>query len=280
MNKTKYIILLLLFSLPLHVQAIAASNYTDKSDSLEFITLFNKGQDAYDNKQFESAKNIFIETISKPIPSNDTDITKPLPFQLAGFEYLHMKKQAANILKQIYFEEKDFKLALYYHNLTTGIYKVNYFGCGLGLMSDAANSVLFKSKCFEELNQYDSAMSALVSHMDYYSERFVDLAVMKVGIDSLKSEMIFALNNLKLYGNRFMLTLLGNEICVALFKMQTRVINEYKYTNSNGDTVKVQAREDIPLTDKEKEIAIEKQKESFKNSKLYMLVMEYKKKNY
>ncbi len=138
MNTIK-ILIVLLFTYLLVSENLFAVDYPEiRYDSTYLKSLFEKGEKAYLKKDYSKAKKRLIKFISIPSPVDDTTIWWSDP----GYQYMRMKNKSCEYLKEISFEEKDFRNALYYYRLTKGIYKLMIPRCGTDLLLARAK------KCF------------------------------------------------------------------------------------------------------------------------------------
>lgn len=277
MNLLKIIFVLLFTCLLVQNKTFSSNKLLIKNDSTYLKKLFVKGEKSYLKKDYLKAKKRLIEFISTPSPVNDT-----AQWKYPGYQYTRMKNKSCEYLKNIYFEEKDFRNALYYFGLEKGAYYLRVPRCGNDLFYENPNNANFISQCYEGLSEIDSALAVVSQYagaalFNILNSRFVDLAVKKIGEDSLKSELVNALNDVYFVNDFFAIRLLGYHIRILYYP--PLMISDHNLKDSlfieGRDTIHFAVpKKVIPYTEEQIEEEKIKVKEAFKQSEFYKLIME------
>lgn len=274
MNTFKIIFVLLFTCLLLQNSTFSLGHSLVKNDSTYFKKLFRQGEKAYIDKKYAAAKDKLIEFISVPCPVKDTLIWRD-----PGYRYILLKNQACGYLKQIYYSEKNFEAALIYNSLQSSIYNEVIIGCFWAVTEKRYALDNFGSKCHEELNEFTKAIDCIMQYWGFYDtrERFVQIAKKKVGLDSLRNELLTSVDSIFFAGSFFKIKLLDYNLTVSYFPPNyVRPENKRPEIRVNGNDTEYIAVPNVMIPRTEEEIEQEKikVKETFKQSDFYKLIME------
>lgn len=269
----KLLVILFIFSSgEVYSQTLQDSNYIK--------SLYNKGEKEYLSGNYSSAINKLSEFISIPAPVNDTTWWSD-----PGYQYMRMKNKAAEYLKNIYYSEKDYTKALFYHDVSTKNYHLIIPQCGNAFFDKQERDRLFVLKCYEGMNEYYNAMKVISgyvgSQQSKLADRFYKLAVKYIGSDSLKIELNRSLTDIKIkdMGNvlgEIFITFLDFDIGIGYMQYKFRFlgVNDTLRISDGTIVINVGRRERIEQTDEEIGEKLIKAREEFKKSNLYKLIME------
>lgn len=250
MNVSKIICVLLIACICIQSQVFSFN----RNDSTYLKKLYEKGEKAYLKKDYSRAKEKLTKFISIPCPVSDT-----IEWSDPGYFYIRLKHQACEYLKQIYYNENNFKIALEFNELQRRKYYTTSPGDIWTVTEKWFALDNFASMCYEGLGNFDKAISCIMRHWGFYGtqERFVNLAIKKVGLDSLKSELIESLDNITIKDSSFVIKLLGFEIFISYFSAV--------YVKSDNHI--------FYLTEEQIEQEKKRVRENFKQSEFYKSIM-------